>query len=198
MCLQPHRAPVLVRLQPCGLCPGAQGRRTAGFGSSKLLESASICRVWSGRCLSRPGCCLSRAVRFLEGLATSPRRQQPCPPWAGAAAGALGWERGWPQASRRSCGHPVVALAAQSWSPRERYRAAPDPWWSSAELQERLPSLEESLRWRGAQVGRSSPSLGSCFCNRGPVLFPTAGLFWPGWIPLPFSRCHEIEYHLRL
>lgn len=100
---------------------------------------------------------------------------------------------------------PPREAAGILWSPwqpspgaRERCRAAPDPWWSSAELQERLPSLEESLRWRGAQVCRSSPSLGSCFCNGGPVLFPTAGLFWPGWIPLPFSRCHEIEYHLRL
>lgn len=146
-----------------------------------------------GQGAASPGpCACRRGWRHHQGDSSHARRGQELPrgPWAG--------ERGWPQASRRSCGHPVVALAAQSWSPRERCRAAPDPWWSSAELQERLPSLEESLRWRGAQVGRSSPSLGSCFCNGGPVLFPTAGLFWPGWIPLPFSRCHEIEYHLRL
>lgn len=90
--------------------PRSTGKEAAGLGSSELLESASICRVWLGRYLSRPGCCLSRAVRLPEELATSPRREQPCPPWAAAAAGALGWGAGVAPGLRAelraSCGRP--------------------------------------------------------------------------------------------
>ena len=74
----------------------------------------------------------------------------------------------WPQASPRSCRHPLVTLTAQTRSPGERRSATPDPWWSSAELQVRLPAPEEWRRWRGAHFwGGCSPSLG------GPVLPPS-------------------------
>ena len=135
---------MLVRLQPCGLCPGAQGRRTAGFGSSKLLESASICRVWSGRCLSRPGCCLSWAMRLPEGVATSPRRQQPCPPWAGAAAGPLGWGAG-------VAPRPPGEAAGILWSPWQ-----PSPGAQERDAEPRLtPGGHQQNCRSGSQAWRS-------------------------------------------
>lgn len=165
VCLQPHRAPVLVRVRPCGPCPGAQEGRQQGLVAPSCWsqQASAVCgrgAASPGQGAASPGPCdCRRGWRHHQGDSSHARRGQRLPqgPWAG--------KRGWPQASPRSCGHPVVALAVQSWSPGERGRAAPDPWWSSAELQEQLPTLEESLRWRGAQVCGGSPFLGSCFCT---------------------------------
>lgn len=123
-------------------------------------ESAGICCVRTGRCLSL-------AVSLPEGLVPSPGGSSRACRGKGLPPGPWAGEWGWSQASRRGCGHPLVTLTAQTCSLGERRSATPDSWWSSAELQVRLPAPEEWLRWRGAHFwGGCCPSLGVLCCPR--------------------------------
>lgn len=82
MRLQPHIARVLAKLWPRGLCPGAQGRRAVVVGV--LCSGVSGHLLCEDRVLPLPGRELTGGAGAIAG------RQQPCLPWEGAAAGALG------------------------------------------------------------------------------------------------------------
>ena len=145
----------------------------------------------SGRLLCEDGALPLPGRGLTGGAGAIAGRQQPCLPWEGAATGALG-RGGGPRPPREAAG--IL------WSP-----SPPRPGARERDAAPRLtPGGHRQSCRCGSQPRRSgdaggAPTSGEAAPRHWGVLCcPRAGLPCPGWILLPFSRCHEVEYHLRL